>query len=348
MIDRIQNIADAVAHVVNLIVDGAVSLNPWWLVAGVLLHYAHQVVRIRGWWNILRAAYPRADALRYRDVVAAYFAGSGLNAVVPARGGDVMKLYMVKQRTPGARYPTLVASFVPEGLFETLCGIALLVWALSRGFIPVPTSRLELPTLDVSLIISHPVLSSIAAAALVGGALMLFRWLRRHGQRFLERLRQGLVVLREPRAYVTGVVSWQAAGRVIRLGSLACFMAAFALPVTPESVVLVMAAQGGGRIIPIAPVSSGLRLAMLSYGLPEVTGQSVDIGNITAFTVVVSTVLLVVSLTISLVIIFRVLGTLNPRHAVRRARAALGGAYAAAAAGAPAARASAAERNSSR
>jgi hypothetical protein len=325
MIDRIQSIAESVAHVARLIADDAVSLNPWWLVAGVLLHYAHQVVRIRGWWNILRAAYPRAEELRYRDVVAAYFAGSGLNAVVPARGGDVMKLYMVKQRTPGGRYPTLVASFVPEGLFETLCGIALLVWALTQGFIPVPTSRLELPTLDVSTILAHPVQSSVIGGALAAGTLLAFRWLRRHGQRFLDRLRQGLAVLEHPRAYLTGVVSWQAAGRVIRLGSLACLMAAFALPVTVESVVLVMAAQGGGRIIPIAPISSGLRLAMLSYGLPEVTGQTVDIAGITAFTVVVSTVLLVVSLTISLVIIFRVLGTLNPRHAVRRARAALGG-----------------------
>ncbi|HVE69120.1 MAG TPA: lysylphosphatidylglycerol synthase transmembrane domain-containing protein [Solirubrobacteraceae bacterium] len=347
MIDRIQNIADAVANVAGLIVDDAVALNPWWLVAGVLLHYGHQVVRIRGWWNILRASYPRADSLRYRDVTAAYFAGSGLNAVVPARGGDVMKLYMVKQRTPGARYPTLVASFVPEGLFETLCGIALLVWAFSRGFVPVPTSRMELPTLDVSLIIAHPILSTIVGGVIFVGATLLFRWLRRHGQRFLDRLRLGLAVLDHPRDYVTGVVSWQAAGRVIRLGSLACFMAAFSLPVTLASVVLVMAAQGGGRIIPIAPVSSGLRLAMLSYGLPEVTGQSVDIANITAFTVVVSAVLLVVSLTISLVIIFRVLGTLNPRHAVRRARTAMSGAYAAATAGAPA-RASAADRNSSR
>jgi len=323
VLDRIQNIFDAVVHAGNLILEDAVSVNVWWLVAGVLLHYAHQVVRIRGWWNILRAAYPRAETLRYRDVVAAYFAGSGLNAVVPARGGDAMKLYMVKQRTPGGRYSTLVASFVPEGLFESLCGLALLVWALSMGFIPVPTSRLELPTLDVSFVIAHPILSSIVAATLIVGGTLLLRWLRRHGPTFLERLKRGLAVFQHPRDYVRGVVSWQAAGRVVRLGSLACFLAAFAIPVTLESTVLVMAAQGGGRIIPIAPVSSGLRLAMLSYGLPEVTGEPVDIASITAFTFVVSTILLVVSLTISLVIIFRVLGTLNPRHAVRKARQAI-------------------------
>jgi len=276
------------------------------------------------WWNILRASYPDAETLRYRDVIAAYFAGSGLNAVVPARGGDVMKLYMVKQRIPDGHYPTLVASFIPEGLFESVCGVALLIWALARGFIPVPTNRLEGPTFDVSFVIAHPFLTTIIAAVALTGIFFFVRWLRRDGERFFERLKLGLAVLKTPLAYLEHVVSWQAAGRVIRLGSLACFLAAFAIPVTLSSVVLVMAAQGGGRIIPIGPVSSGLRLAMLSYGLPEVTGQPVDIAAITAFTVVTSSLLLVISLGISLVIIFRVLGTLNPRYAVRKARAAVG------------------------
>jgi Lysylphosphatidylglycerol synthase TM region len=323
MIDRIQNLAQALAHVAELIASDAASVNLWWLAAGVLLQLAQQVVRIRGWFNILRAAYPKAYTLRYRDVIAAYFAGSGLNAVVPARGGDVMKLYMVRRRIPDGHYPTLVSSFVPEGLFETACGIALLIWAFANGFLPVPSSQLELPTLDVSLIIAHPVISSILGGLLIAGAVLLLRWMRRNAQRFVERLRRGLAILDHPRDYFTGVVTWQAAGRVVRLGSLACFMAAFALPVTVSSVVLVMAAQGGGRIIPLAPVAGGLRLAMLSYGLPEVTGEAVDIAQITAFQFVVGATLLVVTLSISLVIIFRVLGTLNPRHAVARARAAL-------------------------
>jgi hypothetical protein len=324
VLDRIENIANLVAHAISLVFSDAVSFSPWWMAAGIALHYAHQVVRIRGWWNILRASYPEAETLRYRDVIAAYFAGSGLNAVVPARGGDVLKLYMVKQRIPDGHYPTLVSSFVPEGLFELVCGVGLLVWALIRGFIPVPTSRLELPTFDVSFIIAHPILSAIIAAVLATATFFFVRWLRRDGERFFERLKLGFAVLKRPVAYLEHVVSWQAAGRIIRLGSLACFLAAFAIPVTLSSVLLVMAAQGGGRIIPIAPVSSGLRLAMLSYGLPEVTGQPVDIAAITALTVVTSSLLLIISLTISLIIIFRVLGTLNPRHAVRRARAAVG------------------------
>src|SRR5215210_1107437 len=105
MIDQLESFAQTVRHAIGLIADRATSVSPWWLAAGVALHLLHLVVRIRGWFNILRAAYPDAHELRYRDVVAAYFAGAGLNAVVPARGGDVMKLYMVKQRIPDGRYP---------------------------------------------------------------------------------------------------------------------------------------------------------------------------------------------------------------------------------------------------
>ena len=323
MIDQIQTIARAAGHAVELVTSHAASLNPWWLVAGVALHVLHQAVRIRGWFNIVRAAYPSDSRLRYRDVIAAYYAGSGLNAVIPARGGDALKVFMVKRRLQRGRYSTLVATFVPETLFETLLGAALLVWMFARGFLPLPTSRLELPTLDVSLLVAHPVISTVVAAVLATGLVLLFRLLRRSARSFLVRLRLGLAILRTPRAYLEGVVTWQALGRVIRLGSLACLLAAFALPVTPATVLLVMAAQGGGRIVPIAPASAGLRLMMLSYGLPEVTGKPVDIASITAFNFVVSGTLLVVGLAIALPIVFSQLGTLNPRHAVARARAAL-------------------------
>ena len=235
-------------------------------------------MRPRGWHTILRAAYPEATDLRPRDVIRAYLAGAGVNAVVPARGGDVVKLALVRRRIEGARYSTLAATFIPETLFETAFGTALVAWALAMGFIPVPTTSGELPALDVSLVLGHPILSVLVlvrARSSSAGASCA---------RCAAPLRQGMAILSSPRRFVFGVASWQALARLIRLGSMAAFMAAFGLPVTPATVVLVMAAQGGGRILPLAPASAGLRLAMLSYGFVEVTGRPVDIAAITAFT----------------------------------------------------------------
>ena len=323
MIDRIVSAYRAAAHAVDLIVHNAASVNVWWLVAGLAVHLVAQTVRLRGWFNILRAAYPKDHGLRNRDVVAAYFAGAGVNSVVPARGGDVLKLYMVHRRIEGSQYTTLAATLVPETLFETVAGAALVAWALAQGFLPVPLSVNELPTLDVSLIIAHPVISGAVAAGLAATAWALIHWLQHRGRNVVGRLRRGLAILRRPRDYITGVASWQLLGRIIRLGALACFMAAFALPVTFASVLLVMAAQGGGRIIPIAPASAGLRLAMLSYGFVEVTGQQVDIASITAFTFGVGAVMLVSGVIIAAVILLHTFGTLSPRRAVAAARAAV-------------------------
>jgi hypothetical protein len=314
MPDKLDAVVRATVHAVSLIADRAAAVDPRTLVVGALLYLISQAVRTRGWYTILRTAYPQeARDLRARDVMRAYLAGAGINSIVPARGGDVVKLAMVHRRIEGSRYPTLAATFLPEALFETVVGVGLVGWALANGFLPVPTTGGELPTLDVTLVVRHPVLS-ILAVAVVGA---LGWWLVR---RLGRQLRQAMAILGTPMRFITGVASWQALARLIRLGSLAAFMAAFHLPVTVSTVVLVMAAQGGGRILPLAPVSAGLRLAMLSYGFVEVTGKPVDIAAITAFTFGVSAVLCVVGLLLSMGILAQELGTVSPRRAVAAAR----------------------------
>ena len=324
MINRLHDVLRTAAHAIGLLADSATSVNIVLLFLGAVLYVVHQCVRTLGWYTILRAAYPEARDLKRRDVVRAYLAGAGLNAVIPARGGDIVKLALVHRHIPGSRWSTLAATFVPETLFESAFGTALVIWALARGFLPVPNAVGEVPAYDVSLFVEHPVIASVATAGAIAALYGLWRLLRHRGRATAGRVKQGLAVLGSPRLFITGVVSWQALGRLIRLGSLAAFMEAFHLPVTLSTVVLVMAAQGGGRIIPLAPASTGLRLAMLSYGFVEVTHQAVDIAAITTFTFGVGAVLMLAGLVIALTIIAREFGTLSPRRALAAARAAIG------------------------
>jgi hypothetical protein len=310
-------------HALKLLLHHAASVNPWLCLVGIALYIVAQAVRPRGWHTIIRAAYPDATELKPRHTMAAYLAGAGLNGIIPARGGDVVKLWLLHRRIDGARYPTLAATFLPETLFETAFGFGLVVWALSRGFLPVPTSSGELPHVDVTFVIEHPFFTIGGALALAALGFLLYRALRRRVSDLTSRLRQGVVILRDPRLFVTGVASWQALARLIRLGSLAAFMQAFHLPVTPATVVLVMAAQGGGRIIPLAPASAGLRLAMLSYGFVEVTGHVVDIAAITTFTFGVGALLMLAGLLVGLIALGAELETWSPRAALRGARQAV-------------------------
>ncbi len=168
--------------------------------------------------------------------------------------------------------------------------------------------------------LQHTLWATLILAGAITVIAVVGSWVRRRVLDIAGRLRQGLVILGTPRRFITGVASWQLLARIIRLGSLAALMGAFDLPVTPATVVLVMAAQGGGRIIPLAPASAGLRLAMLSYGFVEVTGQSVDIAAITVFTVGVGAVLMLTGLAVGLSSLAMELETRSPRHAVRELR----------------------------
>lgn len=324
MIESLEAAWRGLRHAVELVITDVAAVAPGWVIAGILLHVLHQVVRTRGWFNIIRAAHPEARELRARDVTLAYLAGAGLNGVLPARGGDVVKLYMIRRRAGGTRWSTLFGTFVPETLFETAVGVGLVVWALAMGFLPVPRAPHELPSVDVSLFIRHPFLATAGLAVTAAALLVLHRALRRRWRLLLQHLRAGLAILGRPRDFLRGVVAWQALARLIRLGSLACLMAAFALPITLATVVLVMAAQGGGRIIPLAPASAGLRIAMLTYGFVEVTGQAVDIARITAFSFGSGALLFLTGLAISLAILKRELGAAAARDLVARLRRRLG------------------------
>jgi hypothetical protein len=323
LLNKLHDVARTAYHALHLLAESATSVNIVLLIAGAALYVFSQCVRTIAWYTILRASYPQAHDLRRRDVIRAYLAGSGLNAVIPARGGDIVKLAIVHRHIEGSSWSTLAATFIPETLFETAFGIALVIWALARGFLPVPNAVGEVPSYDVSLFVEHPFISTFATVGVLAALYGLWRLARRRGKVTVTRVKQGLAVFSSPRLFLTGVVSWQALARLIRLGSLAVFMAAFHLPVTLSTVVLVMAAQGGGRIIPLAPASAGLRLAMLSYGFVEVTHEAVDIAAITTFTFGVGALLMLAGLVIALTIIGREFGTLSPKRALVAARQAI-------------------------
>jgi uncharacterized membrane protein YbhN (UPF0104 family) len=303
-------------------VDRAVELNPWWLLIGIVLYELAQAVRTRGWFNILRAAYPDADGLRARDVTAAYLAGAGVNGFVPARGGDFLKLFLVHRRIPKARYSTLIATFGPETIPEIVMSAGLVIWALTHGFLPVPVSTNDLPEFDVSFVMTHVWLTVAAASGVAAILFLMARWCRPRTRRLLGRVKQGFEILHSPRRFIIGVGGPQLASRVVRLAAMVCLMKAVGLPVTVNTAILVMAAMSAGRIIPFAPASTGLRVAMLAYGFPALTDKPIDVASITSFWFTAGAVHLVGGLLISIGVLAYTFGTVSPRKALSAIKAA--------------------------
>src|SRR6266571_2767210 len=92
-------------------------------------------LRSRASFHILRAAYP-AERFRWRDIWGAYMAGYGFNSVIPARGGDVIRLFLTKNAVPNSSYPAVAATFVVELVFDVMMGSLILIFAFSQGVFP--------------------------------------------------------------------------------------------------------------------------------------------------------------------------------------------------------------------
>jgi uncharacterized membrane protein YbhN (UPF0104 family) len=80
---------DGILDATRAFFDGLASVKWGPLALGVLCHLLKVAARTRAWRNIVQAAYPETD-VRWRSVYGSYVAGVGVNAIVPARGGDVL------------------------------------------------------------------------------------------------------------------------------------------------------------------------------------------------------------------------------------------------------------------
>jgi uncharacterized membrane protein YbhN (UPF0104 family) len=284
MWDAAVELAAALERALAAFMDAVTGASPGWLVLGVVLHLANQVARGRGWCTLLRSA--SGEDVRRRDAIAAWVAGAGAGGLASARAGDAMRILLLRRRVE-AGCPLLAGTIVAEGAGELAVGAALLVVVLGAGLGP------EFGAPGALWIVA-----ALAAFALI--ALVVARSPRLRA--IAAGVGRGCAPLKAPGTYARQVLPWQIASRVCRLGALACFLAAFGLPATFAAVLLVTAAQSGGRLLPFAPASVGAGAAMLAATFAPVTGTAVPAGQLAAFFVGTSVVLTIVGTVLMLAI----------------------------------------------
>ena len=108
----------------------------------------------RAWRNIIAAAYPDS-VVRWRSVWGAILARVGVNAIVPARGGDAVGLFIVKRRVEGSTYPTLASTLVALTLFDSVVAFGFIAYALSTGELPGSSVLTHLKAFDFHWFFGH-------------------------------------------------------------------------------------------------------------------------------------------------------------------------------------------------
>jgi len=220
-------------------------------------------LRARAALNILRAAYPD-EPIRFRDIWGAYFAGYGFNAVVPARGGDVVRLFLTKNSVPQSSYPAVASSFFVEMVFDLTIAIPVLAFAFTQGVFPKPPDFADLDAFDLSFFASHPEFTLFLLTFLGIAFVTAFGVLSARVKRFWERVRQGLTILRDRRRYFRQVWLVQLAGWGFRFTAFWFLLEAFGVGASVTNVLLVLGVNAVSALVPFTPQGAGVQQALLA------------------------------------------------------------------------------------
>ena len=284
-----------------------------WAALGLALamHGLRLATRTFAWRNIIAAAYP-GTRVGWWSVFGSYVAGVGVNSVVPARGGDVLKLVLVKRRVEGSTYPTLTATLLVETVFDALVGAAVLGWALTLGVFP-SVSAPSLPQVDWHWPLEHPKAAIVIAVVWAVVIVLLAVIGVRRARAFWQRVREGLTILRQPRRFLLGVVTWQACSWVLRVAGVYWFLEAFGIPATFRNAMLVVAVQSLSTLFPFTPGGVGTQQGFLVYVF---RASGIDRTALLSFSVGMHIALTVANLLAGLLAIAIMLRTFRWRRAV--------------------------------
>ena len=232
------------------------------LVLALTLFTIYLTFRARASFNILRAAYPD-ERFRFLDIWGAYFAGYGCNAVIPARGGDVVRLFLTKSSVPRSSYPAVAASFVVEMGYDVAMGSLILLFAFTQDVFPTPPDFASLNAFDLSFFAQNPTFTLFLVTALAVAALVAFALLSARARAFWGRVKQGFAILRDRRRYLREVFGMQFAGWLFRFAAFWALLEAFNVGGSVKNVLLVLGVNAVSAAVPLTPQGAGVQQALL-------------------------------------------------------------------------------------
>jgi uncharacterized membrane protein YbhN (UPF0104 family) len=308
----------SVFHAIAVFFHHLAAVEWKWLALGILCQLGKLGAVSRAWRNIVKAAYPDRR-VRWRQIFGAYVAGTGVNALIPARGGDVVRLFLAKRRIEGATYTTLVSTSLLQTLFDMAVAGCVVAWALTQHVLPgidVLKSP-SLPSLDYGWAFRHPTAGLILVGLLLLFGTALVAWVAERVEQFKVKVAQGFAAFRDRSYYVRRVVVWQLCDWSLRLAAVFFFLRAFGLPATLHNALLVQVSQSLATILPVSPAGIGTEQALLVYVFRHVTSKSTAL----SFSVGMRVTLIIVNAIVGFGAILLMTGTLRIRRAAEADRA---------------------------
>jgi uncharacterized membrane protein YbhN (UPF0104 family) len=239
-----------------------------YIVAGILFQTGQTFFAGLSYYGILNAAYP--GEVKLAAIVTAYAVGVAMNGFLPANIGTFVTLLMFVAIIPSATFAGSMAAYLVQKIFFTIAGTFVYLYL----FLSVPGSFTE----NLGNISNNPVTTIIIV---LGGALLIVivgRIFWRQVKKLWEQAKQGGKILAQPRRYFTraflpSFVSW-----LCKLTVIGIFLAAFAIPVTFESIMWVAGSGSLANVVSFTPGAVGITQATNALALDTCC----DVANNTA------------------------------------------------------------------
>src|SRR5215207_3476690 len=228
-----------------------------YIVGGLALQTGQTVFAGLSYYGILRPAYP--GQVEFWPIVTAYAVGVSMNNFLPANMGTFVTLLMFVAIIPAATFAGSIAAYLVQKIFFTIVGTFVYLYL----FFSVPGS------FDANLgnLSEHPVGSIAIAVGVVLLIVLLVRIAWRQVKKLWLQAKQGGVILSRPKEYLTraflpSFLSWLC--KLVVIGS---FLAAFAIPVTFESIMWVTGSGSLANVVSVTPGAVGITQATNALAL---------------------------------------------------------------------------------
>ncbi len=224
--------------------DQIKAIPAGYLVAALAFQAGQTFFAGLSYYGILSAAYP--GEVELWPIVAAYAVGVAMNGFLPANIGTFVTLLMFVAIIPGCTFGGAIAAYLVQKIFFTIAGTFVYLYM----FLSVPGA------FDISFgnETSHPGLTLIVVAGAAVLIVILARIFWRQVKKLWAQAKEGGAILAEPkrylrRAFLPSFLSW-----ACKLAVIGIFLAAFAIPVTFESIMWVV---GSGSLANVASFTPG-------------------------------------------------------------------------------------------
>ena len=228
-----------------------------YIVAALVFQTAQTLLAGLSYYGILRVAYP--GEVQLWPILTAYAVGVSMNNFLPANIGTFVTLVMFVAIIPSATFAGSIAAYLVQKIFFTVAGTFVYLYL----FLSVPGSFTE----NLGNVSENPVTTLVIV---VGGAfliVLLCRIFWRQVKKLWLKAKQGGAILSQPRTYLAraflpSFLSW-----LCKLAVVGIFLAAFAIPVTFESVMWVVGSGSLANVVSFTPGAVGITQATNALAL---------------------------------------------------------------------------------